>query len=137
MPSFEFTVPGPPVSGQARNAQRLRNWKVRVRKAAEAAWPTGAEPMGGQLRLVLTYFYDAVLPKLDNDNMCKPIQDALNGLVYVDDNQITATNISRVDLNGEYRVRGISMVLAEAFSREEEFLHIIVAPASRARDLPR
>jgi hypothetical protein len=66
---------------------------------------------------------------MDNDNMVKPIQDALIGLVYVDDNQITDTRVRKTDLNGAFRVRGMSAVLAEGFCKGTEFLHIKIEEA--------
>jgi hypothetical protein len=66
---------------------------------------------------------------MDNDNMVKPIQDALNGLVYVDDRQITDTQLRKTDINGSFRVRGMSPVLAEGFVKGVEFLYIRIEAA--------
>jgi crossover junction endodeoxyribonuclease RusA len=66
---------------------------------------------------------------MDNDNMLKPIQDALNRLIYEDDRQITDTAVRKTDINGSFRVRGMSSVLAEGFCRGNEFLHIKVEHA--------
>jgi len=41
------------------------------------------------VRLTICYYHDRVAIRLDNDNLVKPIQDALNGLVYEDDRLIT------------------------------------------------
>jgi hypothetical protein len=72
---------------------------------------------------------------MDNDNMVKPVQDALNGLVYVDDRQITDTRVRKTNLNGSFRVKGMTLVLAEAFARGTEFLHIKVESAPDHREL--
>ena len=37
--------------------------------------------------LQITYFYDSVI--MDVDNIVKPIQDAIIGLAYIDDDQVT------------------------------------------------
>ena len=47
----------------------------------------GEFPEIGPIMLTITYFYDAV--EIDVDNILKPILDALKGLLYMDDNQIT------------------------------------------------
>jgi hypothetical protein len=73
---------------------------------------------------------------MDNDNMLKPIQDALNKLVYEDDQQITDTYVRKTDINGSFRVRGMSAVLAEGFCRGNEFLHIKVEQAPIHEELP-
>ncbi|MCW3094463.1 MAG: holliday junction resolvase [Chthonomonadaceae bacterium] len=67
--------------------------------------------------------------------MVKPIQDAMNGLVYVDDNLIVDTTIRKTDLNGSFKVRGISRVLAEGFIRNREFIYIRVEEALSHEEL--
>jgi len=121
---FEFTVDGPPISHQTRNAVRLRTWQQAVRTAAAQRWPSGTPPLTEQLHFKVTYYHDGVAVRIDNDNLVKPIQDALNGLIYVDDRQITDTSVRKTDLNGSFRVRGMSPVLAEGFCRGNEFLFI-------------
>ena len=44
-------------------------------------------PFVGEVMVVITYYFKG--GALDVDNMPKPILDALNGLVYADDRQIT------------------------------------------------
>jgi crossover junction endodeoxyribonuclease RusA len=66
---------------------------------------------------------------MDNDNLVKPIQDALNALVYVDDGLITDTSLRKTDLNGRFQVRGMSPILAEGFCSDEEFLYIQIEAA--------
>jgi crossover junction endodeoxyribonuclease RusA len=134
---FEFTVLGPPVSQQSHNRQRLQAWKALVRAAAAAKWPADTEPAKGAVRLVVTYYHDGPLPRLDGDNMAKPIQDALNGLVYVDDRQVTDQESHSRNLNGRFTVRHASMVLLQAFSVGDEFLHVQVLAVSEPQDLPR
>jgi crossover junction endodeoxyribonuclease RusA len=82
---FEFTVDGPPISHQTRNSARLRAWQRTVRVAAVQRWPAGTAPVIEQLRFIVTYYHDGASVRIDNDNLVKPIQDALNGPVYVDD----------------------------------------------------
>jgi crossover junction endodeoxyribonuclease RusA len=123
---FEFIVDGPPVSHQTRNPARLRVWQRTVRNAAAQRWPADTPPTIARLRFTVTYYHDGVAVRIDNDNLVKPIQDALNGLVYVDDRQITDTLVRKTDLNGSFRVRGMSPVLAEGFCRGNEFLYVRV-----------
>jgi crossover junction endodeoxyribonuclease RusA len=84
---FEFVIEGPPVSQQARRRNRVRQWSGEVRSIAENYWPVGAPPVTVPIMLTITYFYDSVLVYVDN--IPKPILDALKGLVYLDDNQVT------------------------------------------------
>lgn len=68
---------------------------------------------------------------MDNDNLVKPVQDALIGLVYEDDRSITDTSVRKTPLDGPVIARGITPALAEGFMSNQEFLHICVEPAPR------
>jgi crossover junction endodeoxyribonuclease RusA len=80
---FEFTISGPPVSAQTRNCPRLQHWKQEVRAAAQARVPAGAQPTTDTVQVTITYYYEGDTP--DVDNIIKPIQDALVGVVFVDE----------------------------------------------------
>ncbi|MGK7895586.1 MAG: RusA family crossover junction endodeoxyribonuclease [Xenococcus sp. (in: cyanobacteria)] len=124
---FEFIVDGPPVSQQTRRRERLRAWKAIVRQEAEKYWSSEQKTATGLVMLKVTYFYDSVA--MDVDNIVKPIQDAIIGLVYVDDNQITDVLVRKRDLSGNFRVENMTSILAEGFARGNEFLHILVTDA--------
>jgi hypothetical protein len=79
--------------------------------------------------MTVVYYHDGIAIRLDNDNMVKPIQDALNGLIYVDDRQITDTVARKTSLDGSFKVRGMSSVLAVAFVGGVEFLHVVIEAA--------
>ena len=124
---FEFVIDGPPVSQQARRRDRVRQWGEEVRKSASQYWPVGEFPEMGPVMLTITYFYDTV--EVDVDNIPKPILDALKGLVYVDDDQITDILCRKRNLNSDLRIENPSSVLADRFSRGKEFLYIVVEQA--------
>lgn len=121
---FEFILDGPPVSQQTRRRARLHEWKRKVREEAEKYWPSGELPHANQLMMTITYFYDKV--SMDVDNIPKPISDALNGLVYFDDEQLTDCLIRKRDTNADLRVENSSTILAEGFSRGSEFLYVVI-----------
>jgi hypothetical protein len=77
--------------------------------------------------LTITYFYDSI--SMDVDNLPKPISDALRGLVYLDDEQVTDVLCRKRDLNRDFRVENPSSVLADGLIRGNEFLYIVVAEA--------
>ncbi len=118
---------GPPVSQQTRRRDRLKAWKVTVRQEAEKYWTSGQPPATGLVMLKVTYFYDLI--SIDVDNIVKPIQDAIIGLAYVDDGQITDVLVRKRDLSGNFKVENITPTLAEGFARGNEFLHIVVSHA--------
>jgi crossover junction endodeoxyribonuclease RusA len=126
---FEFTVEGPPVSQQAGNRARLQEWRNRVATAAGEYWPHGDPPLNGSLQITVVYYHDGIVIRMDNDNMVKPIQDALIGLVYADDSQITDTRVRKTKRRGPFIVQRLSPMLAAAFVRDEEFIYIRVEKA--------
>jgi crossover junction endodeoxyribonuclease RusA len=134
---FEFIVVGKPISHQTKDKKRLQGWKTAVRHAAEASWKT--TPSGEHLRVVITHYYDVELGNEhdvpDSDNIVKPVRDALNGIIYVDDYQITDFVSRRRNLNSSFRVKGMSSVLAEGFCKGEEFLHVKIEYAPDPTDL--
>ena len=63
------------------------------------------------------------------DNLPEPILDALKGLVYLDDEQVTDVFCRKRNLNNNLRIENPSRVLAEGLGRSNEFLYIVVEEA--------
>ena len=76
--------------------------------------------------LIAVYFFGSAPVLLDNDNFVKPVQDALIGLVYADDRQVTDTVVRRTDIRGAFYIGGQSEILLAAIRREAEFVYIRV-----------
>lgn len=72
----------------------------------------------------ITYFYHQASP--DVDNIPKPILDALKGLVYMDDEQVTDILCRKRSLNSDLRIENPSHMLAERISRGEVFLYVVI-----------
>lgn len=125
---FEFTVTGRPVSHQTANRRALADWQRLVRAAAAARWgdrPAVASP----LRITVVYYHGAATAGLDVDNLLKPIQDALTGLVYDDDGQVTDAAVRKTPIDAAVQVRGASLVLLAGYSRYHPFVYVVVDPA--------
>ena len=90
-------------------------------------------PFVGEVMVVITYYFKG--GALDVDNMPKPILDALNGLVYADDRQITDLVCRKRDRNRDLQFENPSSVLVDTLGRSEQFLHITVANA-RSLEVP-
>jgi crossover junction endodeoxyribonuclease RusA len=131
---FEFVVDGPPVSQQTRRRDRYHDWKRRVREAAERYWPSGQPPFDGDLRLTIYYFFEGAAT--DVDNVPKPIHDALVGLVFQDDVQITESVIRRRNLAGEFAVTSMTTVLADGLDSGREFIYVAVSRPPASGELP-
>ena len=130
MTRFEFIVDGPPVSQQARKRGKgnpIQDWKKTVLQEAEKYWSSEQKTATGLVMLQITYFYDSV--QIDVDNIVKPIQDAIKGLAYVDDKQVSDLLVRKRNLSGNFRIENMTSTLAEGFARGNEFLHIVVIDA--------
>ena len=87
----------------------------------------------------LTYYFEAPSGKEDNvpdsDNVVKPIREALVDIVYHSDYQVTDVVSRRRNLNGSFRVKGMSPILAEGFIQGVEFVHVRIEIAPDPADL--
>lgn len=131
---WDMVVLGVPASVQTKSRSRRARWKADVVTAAQAAWPVGDPPLTHRLQVKITFFHlDA---PLDVDNMLKPIQDALIGIVYDDDKQVIDVHGSVRDVKAPYRVFGMTEALARGFGASSPFVHIRVDEAPDEQELP-
>lgn len=135
MPHLEFVVAGPPVSYQTSDRANLKVWQAAIRTEA-AKWWTGP-PLTGRLKLTVINFHEGDTPPLDDDNMVKPIRDALNKLVYEDDRQVRYSETIQVGIDDPIRVRRGPAVLLAACSKGDEFVFVRVEDAPAVIQLPR
>jgi Holliday junction resolvase RusA-like endonuclease len=128
---FEFAVVGKPISHQTKNKTALRDWKLQVLGTAKKM--VGCKkPTGIHCQVTITHFFDSDewetgVP--DSDNIVKPVRDALQGIIYVDDYQVSDFVSRRRDINKAFRIRGMSPPLAYAFTQGDEFLYIKIEAA--------
>ena len=121
---FEFVVIGTPVSRQAKNRLRLQAYIARVKREARKRWLS--RPVKSEVKLQIIYFFEEALA-LDVDNAAKPIQDALQGIVYPNDRFVSTRNAGHRNLRDLiFHVRSLTPVLAEAFLRGGEFVYVRV-----------
>lgn len=123
-PIFDVCIHAQPVSAQTKRRSVLEAWKSRVRRESMAAWPSGLLPIEGRVRLRVTHYCETQVG--DMDNIRKPIQDALQGIAYLNDRQISDGTDRRFDINGSFVVRWWSLRLGMAFSDGRNFVHIEV-----------
>ena len=135
MAHLEFTVPGPPVSHQTKDKVNLSNWKATVRAEAAKFWGTKA-PLLGKLKCTIINFHEGTDASLDDDNMIKPMRDALNGLVYADDSQISYSETIHVSIDAPIKIRRASTMLLNAYAVGDEFLYIRIDDAPDFIQLP-
>jgi hypothetical protein len=82
----DFLLPRKPVSHQAALAVSKQAWRDYVFGRARAAWP-GRPLTNVPLKFTMVYLSRDENPG-DVNNFVKPVQDALNALVYADDSMI-------------------------------------------------
>ena len=117
---FEFIIPGPPVSQQARRNARKEQWMQDVKNAASHWRPEPA--LTTEVMVTIHYFFDG--PRLDVDNIPKPILDALKGLVYADDALVTDIVCRARQVNGNLIIDDATDLFRSALRDFDEFLHI-------------
>lgn len=127
---FEFVIPQRPVSLQA-STKGLGKWKTFVTTEARKYWSSPPVKTIG-LELMLVYLSDVAPP--DIDNIIKPIQDAMNGLVYDDDFQITDVHAHRRTVCGAYDITNLSPELIRAIDLGRECVYVRIRPGRDLKD---
>ena len=106
-------------------------WMQEVRQAAELCWPDGEPPTSGNVMLSITYVYNG--RPIDVDNVPKPILDALKGLVFLDDRQVTDMHCRRRNLYDNLVLMDPSNSLRQAVVSGTEVVQILVSDAPDQR----
>jgi Holliday junction resolvase RusA-like endonuclease len=135
MPSVGFIVEGSPVSHQTKNKKALGTWKAKVRAEAAKAWMQ--PPMTGLLQCTIIHFFAGSDVLMDDDNLVKPIRDALNKLVYTDDRQIRHSFHAQMSNAGRYQISGAAKLVVDALREGKVFVYIRVEDAPAEPQLPR
>ncbi len=78
------------------------------------------------LRFTLVYFHSEA--QLDTDNIIKPVQDALKGITYSDDRQVTDVFAARRELTGRFGIATMTPRLAGAITMGQTFLYVRLLP---------
>ncbi|AFZ07665.1 endodeoxyribonuclease RusA [Oscillatoria nigro-viridis PCC 7112] len=122
---FEFLIPKRPVSLQTRQRSKLQDWQAFVRTEASKTWV--GTPYSGNVHLTLVYLYDT--DPVDTDNIIKPIQDALIGLVYEDDSLVTDVESHRRSLSGTFDVALCPLLLLHGIISGRECVYVRICQA--------
>jgi crossover junction endodeoxyribonuclease RusA len=121
--NLEFLIPRRPLSLQAKR-QSLQAWKVFVRAEAARVWNSPVIQTG-DLQLTLVYLSDISPP--DTDNIVKPIQDALVGLVFSDDALIADVDSHRRSLNGTFDLTQLPQLVLAGIATGHECVYVQVS----------
>lgn len=122
--TFEFLLLRRPVSHQSKSSTNRQVWKAFVEAEARKVWGEQTA-IATPCQLTLVYFCDE--RPADIDNIIKPIQDALVGLVYTDDSYVTDVDSHRRPLTGTFDLIRLPPLVILALSRGQEFVYVRVS----------
>jgi hypothetical protein len=128
---FDFLIPKRPVSLQTRKTTNLQAWKQYVRAEAEKTW-TGQFFTERNIQLTLVYLYSS--DPLDTDNIIKPIQDALVGLIYKDDLIISDINVHRRPFSDTFDMTLLPILLVQGIVSRLECVYVQVSEPKRLEE---
>lgn len=132
MQQFEFLIPKRPVSLQTKNRGNLQAWKHFVRGEATKAWAANNPPVSAPgLRFTIVYLCDSA--PADIDNIIKPIQDALVGLVFDDDFLISDVDSHRRFLADPIDFFALPPLLQAGAAKGEECVYVRISDAQELR----
>lgn len=116
---YRIIVPGIPRSSRARSRH---TWMSQVASIARTVCTTLLQ--GNRLQIEIAVYYTG-LPTFDNDNVLKPICDALEGICYNNDHQISRHLIERHPIQGySGRIQNPSTGLLGALAAGRDFVYI-------------
>ena len=126
MENFEFIVEGPAVSLRSKktNAKRYQRWVRTVRAVAQEHWARNKAVTCQAIEVTITNYYTLSPP--DVDNIIKPILDALETVVYINDQQVHRVISEKLDLSRTDRIQNPGPLLAAGLEKYTELLHIMV-----------
>ena len=128
---FEFLIPKRPVSLQTGKRANLQSWKAYVKSEAAKNW-NNRMYSGAEIQLTLIYLCDE--NPVDTDNIIKPIQDALVGLIYDDDINITDVDSHRRPLIGTFDLSGLPTTLSKGILSGSECVYVRIRLARALED---
>lgn len=132
---ISFTVVGISASAQARNKKRKDDWKNRVASASHSELPPDSSPVPDEVSATIVYFFEGETD-IDVDNFTKPILDALIGVVYLDDGQVSQIVVRKTGLSAGLSIDDPEPVLAQALERGGDFVYIRIDEAPKHESIP-
>lgn len=121
---FEMLLPKRPVSSQTGNRENHQAWKDYVYGRARTAW-NGLPLSTGAFRLTLVYLCDD--SPADVDNIIKPIQDGLVGVVIADDLLVSDVDSHRRFLSDGIDVTNLPPLLFDGVVNGVECVYVAVS----------
>lgn len=125
-PIFEVLLPRRPISYQGTSRSR-EEWKVYIYGRAFTVWNKTPISTGG-LRFTVVYLCES--DPADINNIIKPIQDAMNTLVYADDGLVCDVTGHMRLLSDPIDIVGLPPLLADAVISGSECVYVQIAKSN-------
>lgn len=120
---FDFIVPKRPVSFQTTNKDNLQQWKDYVYGYAFREW--NSKPITNRyFRFTIIFLCDENPP--DINNVIKPIEDVLCGLVYPDDDAVLSVDGHTRFFDEEIDISSLPDKLLDCYYHTQECVYIRV-----------
>jgi len=122
------------MSLQANSRPRFQSWKEQVRAEAGKAWGARQILSEGEFHLTIVHLHHGV-STLDVDNIIKPIQDALEGVVLSNDNLVSDVESHRRMAGGQFEAARLPELLMAALDSSRDCVYVRLADAAKLEDL--
>jgi Holliday junction resolvase RusA-like endonuclease len=119
----EFLVEGTPMSLQAKQRKSIERWKRRIVEASRGVLPEVHFATTDPLAITIFYF-PAKRMEGDLDNIVKPILDALEKHIYVNDRQIHRALVQIFEAEDPSNFDAHGPLLEEALNKPKPVLYI-------------
>jgi Holliday junction resolvase RusA-like endonuclease len=120
---LEFVVSGTPVSLQTKRREALDEWKERVIAASRTMLPESHFATDDPLAITLYYFPSSEMQG-DIDNIVKPILDALERHIYLDDRQIQRVLVQKFEPGNVFSFTRPSPMLGNVLEQPKPALYV-------------
>ena len=121
------------MSLQTNSRPRFQAWKDQVRAEAIRVWAGRRVLDRGDFHLTIVHLHHGAPP--DVDNIIKPIQDALEGVVISNDTLVSDVESHRRALDYPFELELLPGLLATALASPSECVYVRLAEAIRLEDL--
>jgi hypothetical protein len=130
---IEFLILDRPLSLQTNSRLKFQAWKEQVRAEAAKAWSGRRILDKGEFHLTIVHFYTESPP--DVDNIIKPIQDALEGLVLFNDDLVSDVESHRRHLRGQFDFDRLPPLIMSALTSSTECVYVRLDDAIDLEDM--
>lgn len=122
---FEFLVYGTPLSHQG-TGRSLGDWKDRVKDATRPLLEPGHWATEARVAVTIFHFPEDQMAA-DVDNIVKPILDAMNNHIYMDDKQVERVVVQKFEAGRTASFSRPSKTLLAAMDAEKPVTYIAVS----------